>query len=608
MKITALPRFSIQCARGARKRRFGGGLAARLLCGIIMRVCSRCAGRALLHQNRERSCDRPLYQALYRKWRPQTFADVIGQQHVTDTLRAQLKSGRLSHAYLFTGTRGTGKTTCAKILARAVNCEHPVNGDPCNECAACRGILDGSVLDVTEIDAASNNGVDNIRDLRDETRYTPAQVKKRVFIIDEVHMLSIGAFNALLKTLEEPPEHVLFILATTELHKVPATILSRCQRFDFRRIGAEDIARRLLQVADGEGIQLTEGAARLIARLADGAMRDALSMLDRAAAAGAVDEQTVTAALGVLGQDDGVRLAEALKAGDLAAAVGLLDEYYNEGRDLAAVYDQLLGLIRDALLVKTSKTDVSALISPAYSVKTLQKLCDGLASSTLIAWSRVIGEALDRMRSAANRRVEAELCAVRLCSLGAEDYDTLGGRVEALEEKLKNGVPVQVVQGAAPARGTDAPPPPGDADAPPPPDDSDAPPWLEEEQAQAAPAPAAVPAAPAADYRDWPLWPRLLEALAGKINIGAHTNLKLSARGVEEDGALVILCEDKMTAILAAKEPTLKVIREQAAALAGGPVKVKVREAGDEPVRAKNNKVDELIGRAKAFDIQVKEL
>ena len=549
-----------------------------------------------------------MYQALYRKWRPQTFADVIGQQHVTDTLRAQLKSGRLSHAYLFTGTRGTGKTTCAKILARAVNCEHPVNGDPCNECAACRGILDGSVLDVTEIDAASNNGVDNIRDLRDETRYTPAQVKKRVFIIDEVHMLSIGAFNALLKTLEEPPEHVLFILATTELHKVPATILSRCQRFDFRRIGAEDIARRLLQVADGEGIQLTEGAARLIARLADGAMRDALSMLDRAAAAGAVDEQTVTAALGVLGQDDGVRLAEALKAGDLAAAVGLLDEYYSEGRDLAAVYDQLLGLIRDALLVKTSKTDVSALISPAYSVKTLQKLCDGLASSTLIAWSRVIGAALDRMRSAANRRVEAELCAVRLCSLGAEDYDTLGGRVEALEEKLKNGVPVQVVQGAAPARGTDAPPSPGDADAPPLPDDSDAPPWLEEEQAQAAPVPAAAPAAPAAAYKDWPLWPRLLEALAGKINIGAHTNLKLSARGVEEDSALVILCEDKMTAILAAKEPTLKVIREQAAALAGGPVKVKVREAGDEPARTKNSKVDELIGRAKAFDIQVKEL
>lgn len=552
-----------------------------------------------------------MYQALYRKWRPQTFADVIGQQHITDTLRAQLQSGRLSHAYLFTGTRGTGKTTCAKILARAVNCEHPVNGDPCNECAACRGILDGSVLDVTEIDAASNNGVDNIRDLRDETRYTPAQVKKRVFIIDEVHMLSIGAFNALLKTLEEPPEHVLFILATTELHKVPATILSRCQRFDFRRIGAEDIARRLLDVAAGEGIQLTEGAARLIARLADGAMRDALSMLDRAAAAGAVDEQTVTAALGVLGQDDGVRLAEALKAGDLAAAVGLLDEYYNAGRDLASVYDQMLGLIRDALLVKTSKTDVSGLISPAYSVKTLQKLCDGLAASTLIAWSRVIGDALDRIRSAANRCVEAELCAVRLCSLGAENYDTLGGRVEALEEKLKNGVPVQVVQGtAAPARGTDAPPPPGDEDAPPPPDDSDAPPWLGEEQGQAAPAAPAKqePAETASALADWPHWAKLLEALTGKINTGAHTNLKLSAKGVLEDGALVILCEDGITAMLAKAEPTMKVIREQAAALAGAPIKIKVREAGDEPVQKKNTAVDEIIGRAKAFDIQVKEL
>ena len=554
-----------------------------------------------------------MYQALYRKWRPQTFADVIGQQHVTDTLRAQIKSGRLSHAYLFTGTRGTGKTTCAKILARAVNCEHPVNGDPCNECAACRGILDGSVLDVTEIDAASNNGVDNIRDLRDETRYTPAQVKKRVFIIDEVHMLSIGAFNALLKTLEEPPEHVLFILATTELHKVPATILSRCQRFDFRRIGAEDIARRLLDVAAGEGIELTEGAARLIARLADGAMRDALSMLDRAAAAGAVDEQTVTAALGVLGQGDGVRLAEALKAGDLAAAVGLLDEYYNEGRDLAAVYDQMLGLIRDALLVKTSKTDVSALISPAYTVKTLQKLCDGLAASTLLAWSRVIGEALDRMRSAANRRVEAELCAVRLCSLGAEDYDTLGGRVEALEEKMKHGVPVQAAPQAAPAApargGDDLPPPPGDADAPPPPDDSEAPPWLEEEQAQAAPAAPAKRAEPegAPAQADWPHWPALLEGLAGKINTGALTNLKLSARGVEEDGGLVILCEDSITVMLAKAEPTLRVIREQAAALAGAPIKVKVREAGDEPVQ-KNTAVDELIGRAKAFDIQVKEL
>ena len=543
-----------------------------------------------------------MYQALYRKWRPQTFADVIGQQHVTDTLRAQLQSGRLSHAYLFTGTRGTGKTTCAKILARAVNCEHPVNGDPCNECAACRGILDGSVLDVTEIDAASNNGVDNIRDLRDETRYTPAQVKKRVFIIDEVHMLSIGAFNALLKTLEEPPEHVLFILATTELHKVPATILSRCQRFDFRRIGAEDIARRLLDVAAGEGIELTEGAARLIARLADGAMRDALSMLDRAAAAGAVDEETVTAALGVMGQDDGVHLAEHFKTGDLAAAVTLLEEYYSAGRDLAAVFDQMLGLIRDALLVKTSKTDVSALISPAYTVKTLQRLCDGLAASTLIAWSRIIGDSLDRMRSAANRRVEAELCAVRLCSLGAENYDTLGGRVEALEEKLKNGVPVQVVQ--TPQSGGMAPPPPGDEDAPPPPGDEDAPPLIDGE-----PAPQAKPGKPAGPTLTlWPQWARLLDALMGKINVGALTNIKLGAKGALEDGALVILCEDRMTYILAQKDETLAVIREQVAKLNGGPIKVRVREAGDEIIQENNAKVDELIGHAQELDIEIKTL
>ena len=557
-----------------------------------------CARTGMAARKRE---GKALYQALYRKWRPQTFADVIGQQHITDTLRAQMQSGRLSHAYLFTGTRGTGKTTCAKILARAVNCERPVGGDPCNECAACRGILDGSVLDVTEIDAASNNGVDNIRDLRDETRYTPAQVKKRVFIIDEVHMLSVGAFNALLKTLEEPPEHVLFILATTELHKVPATILSRCQRFDFRRIGAEDIARRLLDVAANEGIALTEGAARLIARLADGAMRDALSMLDRAAAAGEVDEQGVTAALGVMGQDDSLRLAGALAAGDLAAAVGLLEEYYNAGRDLAAVYDQMLGLIRDALLVKTSRTDVSALISPAYSVKSLQKLCETVASSTLLAWSRAIGEALDRMRSAANRRVEAELCAVRLCSLGAEDYDTLGGRVEALEQTLKNGVPVQTVQvvQAAPAAAADeTPPPPSDADAPPPPSDADAPAWVEDEAPPAPPAPAAV----------WQHWAALLEALTGKINTGAHTNLKLSAKGVKEDGALVLLCEDGITAMLAKAEPTMKVIREQAAAHEGAPLKIKVREADELPAAPKNTAVDALRDRAKQFDIPVKQL
>ena len=238
----------------------------------------------------------------------------------TDTLRAQLRTDRLSHAYLFTGTRGTGKTTCAKILARAVNCEHPVDGDPCNACAACQGILDGSVLDVVEIDAASNNGVDNVREIRDEVRYAPTAVRKKVFIIDEVHMLSPGAFNALLKTLEEPPEHVMFILATTEIHKVPATILSRCQRFDFRRITADAMAGRLLQIAASERLPLTESGAQLIARLADGAMRDALSMLDRTAGYDPIDEQAVSKSLGILGTTDTVALMEAIKCGNLPAA------------------------------------------------------------------------------------------------------------------------------------------------------------------------------------------------------------------------------------------------------------------------------------------------
>ena len=262
----------------------------------------------------------------------------------------------------------------------------------------------------------------------------------------------------------------------------------------------------------------------------------------------------------------------------------------------------MLGLIRDALLVKTSRTDVSALISPAYTVKTLQGLCDGLAASTLIAWSRIIGDSLDRMRSAANRRVEAELCAVRLCSLGAENYDTLGGRVEALEEKLKNGVPVQVVQ--TPQSGGMAPPPPRDEDAPPPPGDEDAPPLIDGE-----PAPQAKPGKPAGPTLTlWPQWARLLDALMGKINVGALTNIKLGAKGAIEDGALVILCEDRMAYILAHKDETLAVIREQAAKLNGGPIKVRVREAGDEIIQENNAKVDELIGHAQELDIEIKTL
>ena len=273
-----------------------------------------------------------MYQALYRKWRPKTFSDVIGQSHITETLQKQVAEGRTSHAYLFTGTRGTGKTTCAKILAKAVNCEHPVNGDPCNRCASCLGIENGSFLDVLELDAASNNGVDQVRALRDEAIYSPANVKKRVYIVDEVHMLSTAAFNALLKILEEPPEHLMFILATTELHKVPATILSRCQRFSFKRITPQDVAARLTYVAGQEGIDLTPDGAEILSRLADGALRDGLSLLDQCAAAGGtIDSAAVLDVLGLAGNLQTAQLMEHILQRDAQAALLLLNQLYAGG-------------------------------------------------------------------------------------------------------------------------------------------------------------------------------------------------------------------------------------------------------------------------------------
>ena len=539
-----------------------------------------------------------MYQALYRKWRPLTFADVIGQQHITDTLRAQLVSGRLSHAYLFSGTRGTGKTTCAKILARAVNCEHPVNGDPCGECAACRGILDGSVLDVVEIDAASNNGVDNIRDIREETRYAPSSVKKRVYIIDEVHMLSSGAFNALLKTLEEPPAHVLFILATTEIHKVPATILSRCQRFDFRRITPEDIARRLMEIAAAEEIPLVESGAKMIARLADGAMRDALSMLDRTAGCETVDEEAVSRSVGILGADDATGLMECIKADDLAGAVQRIGQAYDSGRDLSGVFDQLLGLIRDMLLVKTAKSDVSAMLSPAYSLKQVQRLGEGVASATLIAWSRILQESQGRLKTAANRRVEAELTVVRLCTMGGEAYDTLSGRVDALEEKVKHGVTVHAV--TAPAQTV------SDEERPPLPGDEDAPVWLSEEE----PVQSAAPKKEKPEAKPWEPWPKLLSALTGKINMGALTCMKAGyVRAEFADGALMLFCDDDITAGLLKAEPTQSKVRDAAMSLHGSPLKLRIYEPGKKPKKKQDNtEIDEVLQKAQSLDIEITEL
>ena len=382
-----------------------------------------------------------IYQALYRKWRPRTFDDVVGQPHITETLKNQVASGRLSHAYLFTGTRGTGKTTCAKILARAVNCERPINGNPCNACPSCIGIENGTILDVTEMDAASNNSVDNIRDLRDEAVYTPAVVKKRVYIVDEVHMLSNAAFNALLKILEEPPGHLMFILATTELNKVPPTILSRCQRFSFKRIHPTDISARLSYIAGEEGIELTSDGGRLLARLSDGALRDALSLMDQCMAVSrTITQQTVLDTLGLAGNIETARLMQAVKNRDAASALALLDRLYANGKDVRTMLEELVTLARD-LLIQNEAPDAVELLNGGYDDETLHVLGRGLSSVRLTEILDILQSAQNKLRLSSSPRTDAELCLIRLCDVTlSETEESLAERVSRLEERIEQGV------------------------------------------------------------------------------------------------------------------------------------------------------------------------
>lgn len=377
-----------------------------------------------------------MYQALYRKWRPKTFSDVIGQSHITETLQKQVAEGRTSHAYLFTGTRGTGKTTCAKILAKAVNCEHPVDGDPCCQCSSCLGIENGSFLDVLELDAASNNGVDQVRALRDEAIYSPANVKKRVYIVDEVHMLSTPAFNALLKILEEPPEHLMFILATTELHKVPATILSRCQRFSFKRITPADVAKRLTYVAGQEGIDLTPDGAEILSRLADGALRDGLSLLDQCAAAGGtIDSAAVLDVLGLAGNLQTAQLMECVLRRDAKAALLLLNQLYAGGKDVGAVLGELATLTRDLLLRRTAPEGGAVLLSGGYDSATLDRLGKEVSGNRFLYLASTLQKATADLYYSSNRRTDAELCLLRLCDESLSgDLTALEARVQRLEE------------------------------------------------------------------------------------------------------------------------------------------------------------------------------
>ena len=386
------------------------------------------------------------YTALYRKFRPDCFEDVRGQEHIVTTLRNQIKADRIGHAYLFCGTRGTGKTTIAKIFARAVNCENPAGGSPCGECAACRAIAAGASMNVIEIDAASNNGVDNIREIVDEVAYSPAEGKYKVYIIDEVHMLSIGAFNALLKTLEEPPSYVIFILATTEVHKIPITILSRCQRYDFRRITIDTITDRLRELMETEGIQVEEKALRYVAKTADGSMRDALSLLDQCIAFHFGQELTYDKVLDVLGAVDTEvfgRLLRYVLERDVTGCIGLLEEIVMQGRELTQFVTDFTWYLRNLLLVKSSDDTEDVIDVSSENLVRLREEAEMIEADAIMRYIRIFSELSGQIRYAAQKRILIEIALIKLCRPDMEkDYASVVERVRAVEEKIENGVAV----------------------------------------------------------------------------------------------------------------------------------------------------------------------
>lgn len=393
------------------------------------------------------------YTALYRKFRPTVFEDVKGQDHIVTTLKNQIRSGRMSHAYLFCGTRGTGKTTVAKIFAKAVNCEHPVDGSPCGQCPSCKSIAEGSSMNVIEIDAASNNGVDSIRRIVEEVNYSPAEGRYKVYIIDEVHMLSIGAFNALLKTLEEPPSYVIFILATTEVHKIPITILSRCQRYDFRRITIDTISDRLKELTQKEQVQIEEKAVRYIAKAADGSMRDALSLLDQCIAFYFDQELTYDKVLDVLGAVDtevfSRMLREVLK-GDVTAALGVLQDIVLQGRELSQFVTDFTWYLRNLLLIKSAEGVEDIIDVSSDNLARLKEEAQIAENDTIMRYIRVLSELSGQIRYAAQKRILIEIAIIKLCRPSMEtDTASLADRIRQVEEKLKDGIRVAMVNPAA---------------------------------------------------------------------------------------------------------------------------------------------------------------
>ena len=545
-----------------------------------------------------------MYQALYRKWRPRTFDDVVGQDHITETLKQQVAGDRLSHAYLFTGTRGTGKTTCAKILARAVNCQQPENGNPCNKCPACLGIENGSILDVLELDAASNNGVDQVRALRDEAVYTPAAVRKRVYIVDEVHMLSTPAFNALLKILEEPPAHLMFILATTELHKVPATIRSRCQQFAFKRILPGQIAQRLGYVAQEEGIDLTADGAALLARLADGGLRDALSLLDQCSGGRAkVDEKEILDVLGLAGNLETAALMDQIARRDTAAALDTLARLYAGGKDVASVLGELSALARDLLLRKTAPQGGASLLTGGYDEGTMRALGEQFTAQRLLQMLTVLQSALADLPRSGNRRTDTELCLIRLCDESLDQSLTgLAARVARLEERLtQGGIPTQPpAQSQAVSRPVSRPAqapqkrpaavpnvqedrPPWEEERPPLPEEPPAPGEMERvfdvpeaEPVRPAARPTTRPAVQPAPQQSVPaggppdgdraFWPSFAAGLKGKIPPTVHPYLNNAQKvtGVWKNGSLTLWTDSEFTRAMLNKPAVLLGLRRAA--------------------------------------------
>ena len=573
-----------------------------------------------------------MYQALYRKWRPRTFADVVGQEHITETLQRQVAEGRLSHAYLFTGTRGTGKTTCAKILARAVNCEQPENGNPCNRCPSCLGIESGRFLDVVELDAASNNGVDSVRALRDEAIYSPAQVKKRVYIVDEVHMLSTPAFNALLKILEEPPEHLMFILATTELHKVPATILSRCQRFSFRRIRPQDIAGRLNYIAQQEHIDLKEDGAALLARLSDGALRDALSLLDQCAAAGgAIDAPAVLDALGLAGNVQTAQLMSLILSRDTRGALALLGKLYDAGKDVGAVLGELSTLSRELLIRATAGEGGESLLSGAYDSATLENLSKQGTSARFIQLCTLLQETAAQLQFSVNRRTDAELCVLKLCDETLSgDLTALCARIARLEEQIAAGVQFAARNASsapaavqAPAKAGLTPDSPQDApkaaeeappwDEPPLPDDYDAPPPYGEPVESApkaapraaetvsAPQQAEASAAETADSAaDDDTFYQLMESYKNRLTPDKRAFIG-TAEGEVKDGLLTVYCATEVQKAMLDQQVVIDVLSDVTSRAVGQEIRVRFL-VGARPGAKKRDRMQDLLRMGSKFD------